>query len=227
MAGRGCWHCWIMPKRARSRTSLVLHRVQTITVAKTPMPSNSLHDWETSRREALDELEVAHRSVGGSDRGRRYATQQINHAYAVLLSSQFQGFCRDLHNESADSFVRTFSAGQIRSAIRNLLTQNRKLDRGNPNPGNIGSDYNRFGLLFWDEVKNLDMRNKGRLDRLEELNTWRNAIAHQNFGPGTVPGSLLRLQRVRDLRKACEHLAVAFDEVMRNYLLVVTGTSPW
>ena len=66
------------------------------------MPSYSLNHWTRERSEALDEIANAHSSVGGSARGRRYATQQINHAYATLLSSQFQGFCRDLHSECVD-----------------------------------------------------------------------------------------------------------------------------
>jgi len=49
---------------------------------------------------ALDEIEAAHASVGGTGPGRRYATQQINQAYALLIASQFQGFCHDLHTES-------------------------------------------------------------------------------------------------------------------------------
>lgn len=63
------------------------------------MPSHSLHTWNTVRAAALDEIAATHRSVGGSGRGRRYATQQINRGYAVILTAQFQGYCRDLHSE--------------------------------------------------------------------------------------------------------------------------------
>lgn len=73
------------------------------------MPSASLENWKTTRRTALDEIVSAHRSVGGSGRGRRYATQQINHAFAVLLSAQFQGFCRDLHSECVTHLVQSVS----------------------------------------------------------------------------------------------------------------------
>lgn len=66
------------------------------------MPSVSLTKWHTERLQALDELENAHRNVGGPGRGRRYATQQLNQAYALMASSHFQGFCRDLHSESSD-----------------------------------------------------------------------------------------------------------------------------
>lgn len=33
---------------------------------------------------ALDRMEPAHRAVGGSSPGRRYATQQINQSYLVM-----------------------------------------------------------------------------------------------------------------------------------------------
>ncbi len=55
------------------------------------MPSIAYRHWRTSRAKALDEIAHAHAAVGGTQRGRRYATQQINRAYAVMLASQFQG----------------------------------------------------------------------------------------------------------------------------------------
>lgn len=192
------------------------------------MPSVALLIWRTVRQIDLDALEAAHRSVSRSGRGGRHAAQQINQAYTVLLSSQFQGFCRDLHSECADYFVQTVPAGIQRTALRNALVQNLKLNAGNPNPGNIGSDYNRFGLAFWDEVKNLDIRNQARQDRLDTLNTWRNAIAHQDFDPAKLGGTtVLRLQQVRDWRNACNQLASAFEEAMRSHLQAVNGVSPW
>lgn len=103
----------------------------------------------------------------------------------------------------------------------------RKLDRGNPNPGNIGEDFKRFGIAFWDMVKARDVRNRARQDRLEELNKWRNAIAHQDFDAAVLGSTTLRIQQVREWRRACEHLATAFDEVMRAQLLTMVGTSPW
>ena len=60
------------------------------------MHSTSLQQWETVRASELDEIADAHAAVGGTKRGRRYTTQQINRAFAVLLASQFQGFCRNL-----------------------------------------------------------------------------------------------------------------------------------
>ena len=47
----------------------------------TSMPSVSYDRWLIDRASALGEIEQAHRSVGGTGPGRRYATQQINQAY--------------------------------------------------------------------------------------------------------------------------------------------------
>lgn len=191
------------------------------------MPSISLTVWRVDRNSALDEIENAHRRVGSGQRGRRFATQQINHAFAVLLSSQFQGFCRDLHSECADYIVQNITPASLRLACRNAFVQNRKLDRGNPNPGNLGSDFNRFGLAFWDEVRALDLRNQARQNRLEELNDWRNAIAHQDFTSPALGGAILHLHRVRAWRTAYHQLASSFDEVIRRLIESVSGFSPW
>ena len=67
-----------------------------------PGRSDSSTRWRGERSDALDEIENAHALVGGTGRGRRYATRQINHAYAALLSSHFQGFCRDLDGTMYD-----------------------------------------------------------------------------------------------------------------------------
>jgi hypothetical protein len=191
------------------------------------MPSLSLQRWRDDRIGALDEIEAAHASVGGTGRGRRYATNQINQAYAVLLSSHFQGYCRDLHLESAGYLVQGITPIPLRMACRQALVQNLKLNQGNPNPGNLGSDFSRFGLAFWEEVRDLDTRNQARQNRPDELNLWRNAIAHQDFDAARLGAATLRLEEVRKWRAACDHLATAFDEVMRQHLRSIGGHSPW
>ena len=192
------------------------------------MPSVSLNKWYTTRSSELDEIESAHQRIGGPGRGRRFATQQINHAYTMLLSSQFQGFCRDLHSESVEHIVRAVNPVVLRGVLRSEFTLHRKLDRGNPNPGNIGSDFNRLGLVFWDRVRAQSCLNNGRIAQIEDLNTWRYAIAHQDFDPTALGGTMtLQLSQVRRWRQACTKLAAAFDSIISNHILQVTGTLPW
>lgn len=189
------------------------------------MPSESLRMWNGVRIDALDEIEDAHESVGGSQRGRRYATQQINYAYAAILSAQFQAFCRDLHSESLDYLVTVVPAA-LQDTLRIEFILNRTLDRGNPHPGSIGADFNRLGVVFWPKVYALHASNNRRRELLQELIDWRNAIAHQDFNPvGGDP--TLNLGRVRAWRRAVNALTGYFDDVMRGYLGVLMGAPPW
>ena len=192
------------------------------------MPSLSYLEWTSSRAAQLDELEAAHAAVGGTQRGRRYATQQVNHAYAVLLSSQFQGFCRDLHSECVDNLLLAVRPAAIRTVLNAEFLWARQLDRGNATPGSIGADFGRLGVEIWGEIRRLDGRNADRQVVLEGLNNWRNAIAHQDFDPATLGGqTTLRLKAVRSFRSACNGLAKALDLVMFSYIGGVTKTSPW
>lgn len=192
------------------------------------MASSSLNRWHIVRARELDQIENAHRQVGGPNPGRRYATEQINHAYTVLLSSQFQGFCRDLHSEAVDHITSSIASGLLRSILHDEFAFQRKLDRGNANAGNIASDFNRLGLAFLDEVRALSIRNIGRMNRLEEMNIWRNAIAHQDFAAGKLGRTMhLRLATVLRWRRACDQLAGAFDAVVGSHVAQVTGVRPW
>lgn len=190
------------------------------------MSSASLQRWEGERAAELDRIEAAHRAIGGTARGRRWATVQINHAYVVLLSSQFQGFCRDLHSECVDHIVRAVRPPILHTALRAEFVFGRKLDRGNPNPGNIGSDFSRLGIDFWAEVQAHDARSKIRQERLERMSEWRNAIAHQDFS-GQLRPAALTLPAIRRWRGGCTGLARSFNQVMARYIGSVVGTPPW
>lgn len=190
------------------------------------MSSASLRKWEAARAADLDKIEAAHRAVGGENRGRRWATTQINHAYVMLLSSQFQGFCRDLHSEAVDKIVRAVTPTVLQNALRAEFAFSRKLDRGNPNAGNLGSDFGRIGIAFWKEVLASDARNEIRKDRIELMSKWRNAIAHQDF-PADLEPAVLTLRVVREWRGSCKGLARSFDRVLRRYIADVSGVAPW
>lgn len=192
------------------------------------MTSRAFQRWSGERAQRLDEIETSHAAVGGTARGRRFTTLQLNQSYAVMLTSQFQGFCRDLHDESVGYFVASLQPAVLRTTIKKLLEQGRKLDAGNPNPGNLGSDFGRFGVEFWSAVQLRDARVPIWQGRLNMLTDWRNAIAHQDFAPQKLHGiETLTLNHVKQWRNACKGLARIFDTVMRDYLRDVTSTAPW
>jgi len=129
----------------------------------------------------LDELEVAHQMMGGRLGGRGALTQSINDAYLVLLAGTFQQFCRDLHSEASAALVSAVPSS-LGKVLGFSLTSNRRLDRGNAQPASIQQDFELLGVVdLWAALTRLDARNINCKHRLEQLNVWRNAIAHQDF----------------------------------------------
>ena len=193
------------------------------------MPSISYRLWRTVRTRALDEIAEAHVAVGGTARGRRYATQQINRAYAVLLASHFQGFCRDLHSECVDHLLLVIAPpASLKPLILEGMVRGRQLDRGNAQPSSLGADFSRLEMDLWESLGLLDAASVSWKKDLELLNEWRNAIVHQDFTSSKLAGIInLRLITVRRWRKSCSRLARAMDEVIRRDLLRLTGVSPW
>jgi hypothetical protein len=146
----------------------------------------------------------------------------------VLLSAEFQGFCRDLHDECAEKFVESVNPVALRDVLRLQCVHGRKLDSGNPIPANLGADFNRYQFNFWDEVALADPGHAARRARLEALNAWRNAIAHYNYDPANLGGATrLTIPDVRSWRLDCDAFAAAFDRVVREQLQLITGVSPW
>jgi hypothetical protein len=177
----------------------------------------------------LDQIEAAHTLLGGSARGRRYTTQQINRAYAVLLASHFQGFARDLHTESVDFLVTVIPHPGFRVAMREELLWNRQLDTRNANQGTLAGDFHRLGIPhLWTRMDAVFVNNNLRRQSLDDLNTWRNAIAHQAFDPAVLGGTtMLHLGRVQRWRRGCHQLARSLDRILRAHIQAVTGSNPW
>lgn len=67
-----------------------------------------------------------------------------------------------------------------------------------------------------------------RIERLEELSLWRNAIARQDFDKAKLGGrTTLRLDEVRAWCSACNGLAGTFAAVMGHYVASMVGSNPW
>ncbi len=166
------------------------------------------------------------RAVGVTGRGRWYATQQINQAYVMLLASHFQGFCRDLHSESIEFLVGLAQPLFLQPIVRTSLVDGRKLSRGNANFDNIREDFERLDIDLSVELDSFDPPPRPLRRKLQDLNNWRNALAHQDFS--RLGGSeRLRLVQVRQWRKACDQLARVFEKVIHRYLQSLSGVSPW
>ena len=192
--------------------------------------SRALEHWMTIRSCEFAELDHARILLERDDRGRHYANRQLVFDFVILLSSQFQGFCRELHFEVADNMADALLSVHPRgaAALRTRLVAGRKLDQGNPNSGNIGSDFSRIVGDFWSAVERDDSDAVAAKAQLEQLAQWRNAIAHNDFSADRLGSrQVLTLAQVQIWRGGCDYLATRFDAVLRGFLVQWHRPNVW
>ena len=197
------------------------------------MGSAALAEWQSNRDSRIHELYAAHSLVGGSNRGRRYATEQLNWSITLRLAGEFQGFVRDLHDEAVDVFLARchHPTRAFESNLRILLSSNRQLSNRNATSSTLQQDFGRFGFLILDDIKSGYRYGPTWLKRLEELNMARNGVAHDDqakMAAAAGGGGRLGLRRVREWHSAVRGLAQAFDRVTaENLAKVMGGEEPW
>ncbi|MFD3706634.1 hypothetical protein ACFWUP_26150 [Nocardia sp. NPDC058658] len=192
--------------------------------------SRALDRWNQSRRGSLDSLESVHSTVTGGRRGRQYATEQLNLALFVSLAAEFQGYCRDLHDDAAFAFTDRIGSESDRwtDVVRSALVRGRKLDQGNAHPSSLGSDFQILGLDLWRRV-HVAYPNRGKKwnESLTALNIARNAIAHRNDAQlaAVKAAQPLNLASFRRWRRSLDGAATGFDNVVGAYLTETIGAS--
>jgi hypothetical protein len=198
------------------------------------MSSSAYQDWIGARRAKIDQLFSAHALIGGSRPGRRWQTEQLNWSITFRLAGEFQGFARELHSQAVDFMENSIASTNpaLAKVVSNEVLSNRQLDRGNANPGAIGSDFSRIGLLLWPSLATADRRANRWNSELETLNLARNAIAHDDqdefFKLGQAGKLPITLTVVRTWRRALDSLATTMDDVVGDYLSTLLGVPrPW
>jgi hypothetical protein len=191
------------------------------------MPSRALQEWRTTQRADLDRLEAAVR--GAPERALR---QQLLDAYIVLVAAHFQRYCRGLHDEAIRAVANQVLPASLGQLLGGRLRDGRQLDRGNARPSALQADFGRFRMDLWDELIRLDARNRRRYRELDQLNAWRNAVAHQGFplsslNATAVAGTTRTLRLVRAWRGSCAALARQIDRIVSRHLAQLIGTRPW
>ena len=69
----------------------------------------------------------------------------------LLVASQFQGFCRELHAECVKVLVEHLKPHRLlRPLVESGFTRCLQLDSRNAQPGSIGADFGLLGIIFWD-----------------------------------------------------------------------------
>jgi hypothetical protein len=208
--------------------------------------SNALEKWAAERSAALDSLEDVHGKVTGRQRGRQRATEHLNRALFVALSAEFQGFCRDLHEDAAIHITASISlapqnakiapvvlSALVRERSLSLSAKSRKerrLDTGNANVDALATDYSMLGIDLWaDLTKKYPARTPKWKANLDSLNEVRNGVAHSDAAKLVSAHREygLTLRTFRGWRSSLNGAVHAMDRVVRAYLLDLTGSEPW
>ncbi|WOC12585.1 hypothetical protein [Gordonia sp. MP11Mi] len=194
------------------------------------MPSDALDDWTNTRLSALSSLDTIHGQVTKNRPGRQWNTRHYNLGLFTALASQFQGYCRDLHDEAAVRVVDSLAANGVGPQIPIILTaltSNRKLDRGNANPGNLGDDFGKLGIQLWPELKQRYPTKAPKWQKtLTNLNELRNGIAHSDIAKidKVEHDHPLTLKTWRTWKSSVNTAATSMDAVLEAYLVALTGT---
>jgi hypothetical protein len=196
--------------------------------------SASRDDWLSSRVDRLNELFDTHTTLAGTLPGKRWGTEQINWATVLRIAGEFQGFARDLHDEaSAYAVSRTaLVSGATADLLRQYLTLNRQLDRGNAQPASLGSDFGRLGMSFWPDLTAHKVMASRWNDSLSRLNQARNGIAHDDQAKMRAVASagwpLSHRRTAERFLRDVKQLVDAMDIVVGAHLQTLFGgPSPW
>lgn len=195
------------------------------------MTSASLARWRGDRADLLDQLIAAHGSVGGAGAGRRRTTSELNRALLLRLAAQFQGFAKDLHQETAVAFGALAQPNDpaVARVVASGLQTKRELDRGNAQESALASDFGRFGLKLWDEMQARHSRTGARREHLRWFNVARNGLAHDDvakLAKVEAAGYRIDLPSIRRWRSTLDGLAGTMDVVLAAHLARLFHTAP-
>lgn len=183
------------------------------------MPSASLIHWTADRLPRLRSADAYAAAVAAAP-SDPFLADELLRGLVVLASAHFQGFCRDLYREAAQVVGRKVRPS-LRFTLQTQFTSSYALGRGNPTLANIRDDFGRFGFTLPFAA---DPANALRLQRLAELNRWRNIVAH---GEDLPPGGLPTPAAVRGWSGSCDGLATALDRLVYNALRKLLRRAPW
>jgi hypothetical protein len=197
------------------------------------MSSASLVTWAAIRADRIRRLRAAHEAFGGSGPGRRWVTDELNHALILRLASEFQGFARDLHDESGLFVARCLAPWdqQLQDSLRIPYTLYRKMNQGNADPGTLGNDFGLFGMPLWADLQaRYPAHARGWNQKLAALTMARNGIVHDDsakIARVQADGWPLTLRSVDRWKSSLDGLARGMDRVVGGHLRLMYGTTPW
>ena len=190
--------------------------------------SKALAKWRGVRGAQLDRLGAAHAVVRSAATGVH--TEHLNWSLLLTLTSEFQGFTRDLHDLAVTAFVTAAAPDNPRLAevLKARLADGRSLARSNPSPEVLADDFGRLGLVLWPS---LGKAATGWRMSLATAVDARNAVAHADMArlhALRAQGVGLSVRTIAKWRADLDALAGAMDTaVAKHHAALFSVARPW
>jgi hypothetical protein len=184
------------------------------------MPSVAVGTWRADRTNRLDAADGVHQLAIND--GAAPIIEYASGAWVVRIAAEFQGFCRDLHNEAARVFgTLTRMTGIALNVVVQSFQMQRGLDGGNPNVEVLRRDFLRFGIDLWTAMDMYDDTSPRLREQLQRLLKERNSVVHGGLATFDRP-------RMMQYRTAVDRLASNLDAVVSIELGLLFGeAAPW
>lgn len=190
------------------------------------MPSKAYQRWINYRLGTLQALRDAHRAVGGTERGRRWTTAELNRLMTVAAVGEFSAFIRELFIESVQTLA--LASQQLELPTQELiaaLASRTSETLTNPWPDQIARLFRGIGMTgdhaFWQtpEMRGHVPNDRNALKALVEL---RNSLAHGGADRVT-------LKNVERQVRLLKRLALSTDQAIGAFMAApnMAGTTPW
>jgi hypothetical protein len=195
------------------------------------MTSPALTTWQLSRLPRLDRLIALHPDSAGSTTDPAVA-EEWTHALVLRLTSEFQGFCRDLHNDLARTIARALTGWdeKARSLVFAGLTRGRALEQYSANAETIRADFDRLGVDLLLLLSTHPRAGPQWTKELKLLHMARNGVVHDD--PGKIEqvkkdGRELNFRTVDRWRNWVDGLVDAMDDVTSSRMSELFGMVRW
>lgn len=187
--------------------------------------------WKTTRSADLDRVFGVHREITGTGAGRRHDAEHLNGAIIARLVAEFQGYCRDLHDEAVDHVVQCLGVSDpgLRALTRTAYIRGRDLNTGNPTWNALKNDFGRLEMRLQADMDARYSASPRLREVLKDVLYARNAVVHADDVKllNCRNRKHLTLRQARAWRASLNRFVSGIDNTTGAHLKVLTGKVPW